>query len=142
MSQHDPEYLKSLTIAVLNHLEEWKVNDHEIINLLGLEGKIKTRQLASMRKGDRTLPSDDQVMLRVEHIIGIADALRTSFPFSREMRSMWLYKAHRRFQRKPPLAVMLAEGLDGLLKVRIEVDCAYGYAISDAMYEQQQAASA
>lgn len=138
----DKEYLKALTTAVLNHLEEWKVSDHEIMNMLGLDGKVKTRHLASMRKGDRALPDDQEVMLRVEHIIGIADALRTSFPFSREMRSMWLYKAHRRFQRRAPLAVILSEGLEGLLKVRIEVDCAYGYAISDAMHEQQlQAAS-
>jgi hypothetical protein len=34
---------------------------------------------------------------------------------------------------------MLSEGINGLQKVRIEVDCSYGYAINDAMQAAQQA---
>jgi hypothetical protein len=54
---------------------------------------------------------------------------------------MWLQKPHRRFQQRSPLAVMLDEGTDGLMKVRIEVDCAYGYAINDALNASQQKAA-
>jgi uncharacterized alkaline shock family protein YloU len=32
---------------------------------------------------------------------------------------------------------MLDEGDDGLMKVRIEVDCSYGYQISEAMRNHQ-----
>ena len=68
----------------------------------------------------------------------ITDALRTTFPFSSQMRVMWLQKPHRRFQKRTPLSVMLDEGADGLQKVRVEVDCTYGYAINDALHARQQ----
>ena len=87
--------------------------------------------------GDRAFPKTDELLTRIDHIIGIADALRTTFPFSDKMRLLWLRKPHRRFKKNTPLNVILTDNSpNGLLKVRMEVDCAYGYTISEAMKEQ------
>ena len=137
MENYTKEQMTSLTRAVVNHMDEWKIDPGEILSILGVEDSVKPRQLNAMRNGDRVLPQTTEVMQRIDHIVGISDALRTTFPFSSQMRVMWLQKPHRRFQKRTPLSVILSEGLNGLLKVRIEVDCAYGYAISDAMYAAQ-----
>lgn len=138
MQQFSAEEMTALTQAVLNHMDEWKVSGEEMLSVLGLDDDVKVRHLPQYRQGDKAFPQTEDVMGRIEHIVGIADALRTTFPFSSQMRVMWLRKPHRRFQRRAPLAVMLDEGLNGLMKVRIEVDCAYGYAISDALHAKQQ----
>lgn len=129
--------MKALTQAIIRHLDEWELSNEETLVLLGLENSVRSRHVASYRQGDKILPSTEDTIQRIEHIIGIADALRTTFPFSSQMRLLWLRKAHRRFQNRSPLTVMLTEGVEGLLKVRIEVDCSYGYAISDAMHAAQ-----
>lgn len=128
-----PSSMPALTQAAIQHLEGWEISPEQIFQLLGVGAEVKPRYLASYRKGDKSLPPTPELMQRMEHIAGIADALRTTFPFSQQMRVMWLRKPHRRFQRRAPLNVMLTEGIDGLQKVRIEVDCAYGYAIADAL---------
>jgi len=131
------EELQFLTKGVMTYLDSWELSTEEIITILGLQGLIKTRQLQGFRTGDRVFPEAPQLMIRVDHIIGIADALRTTYPFSDQMRLIWLRKAHRRFNRNKPLTVMLNdESPNGLLKIRMEVDCNYAYAISEAMREQ------
>jgi len=53
------------------------------------------------------------------------------------MGQIWLRKSHRRFNRSSPLSVMLNDvSPNGLLKIRMEVDCNYAYAISEAMRDQ------
>lgn len=142
MSQFTPQEMTALTQAVVNHMDEWKISSEEVLTVLGLNEEVKSRHLQQYRMGSKAFPQTTDVMTRIEHIVGIADALRTTFPFSSQMRVLWLRKPHRRFQKRAPLAVMLDEGLDGLMKVRIEVDCAYGYAINDALHAAQQKANA
>ncbi len=137
MSQFTPQEMTALTQAVVNHMDEWKISAEEVLTVLGLNEEVKPRHLQQYRMGSKAFPQTADVMTRIEHIVGIADALRTTFPFSSQMRVLWLRKPHRRFQRRAPLAVMLDEGTDGLMKVRIEVDCAYGYAINDALHAKQ-----
>ncbi|MEZ5475937.1 MAG: antitoxin Xre/MbcA/ParS toxin-binding domain-containing protein [Thiolinea sp.] len=133
-----PEQMTALTRAVVTHMDEWKISSEQMLGILGVENEVKPRHLSAYRKGERALPQHADVMLRIDHIVGISDALRTTFPFSSQMRVMWLRKPHRRFQKRTPLDVMLSEGVNGLQKVRIEVDCAYGYAINDAMHAARQ----
>ena len=45
---------------------------------------------------------------------------------------------HRRFKQQNPLDVMLHEGMSGLLKVRIDIDCAFGWKISETMAGQNK----
>lgn len=138
MADFSDTQMQALTHTVLDCMDEWDISAEDMVSLLGLSDVIRPRQLNVYRNGDRGLPAQTEVVQRIDHITGITDALRTTFPFSAQMRVMWLQKPHRRFQKRKPLAVMLDEGLNGLQKVRVEVDCTYGYAISDAMHAQQQ----
>ena len=132
------EELKFLTQGVMTYLDSWQLTTDEIISILGLQDLIKTRQLAGFRSGNRVFPESSDILIRVDHIIGIADGLRTTYPLSDQMRQIWLTKPHRRFQRNTPLYVMLNDASpNGLLKIRMEVDCNYAYAISEAMRDQQ-----
>lgn len=131
--------LQLRTEHALSQLADWQLSAEDVVNLLGLPEEIKARHLPSYLKGERKLPVSAELQVRLEHIGGISEALTTTFPFSVQMRLMWLRRPHRRFQRRTPLAVMLEEGIDGLQKVRMDVDCAYSYVIADAMATAQQA---
>ncbi len=139
-SDYSNDELLQLTQGVMAYLDGWKLSAEQMLAILGLEKVAKTRHLQGYRMKDRAFPESEELMVRVDHIIGIADALRTTFPFSDKMRLMWLRKPHRRFKKNTPLAVIMADDSpNGLLRVRMEVDCAYGYTISEAMKEQQSA---
>lgn len=141
-SDYSKEEMLSLTQGVMSYLDGWKLSAEQMMVVLGIEDITKKRHLQSFRLGDKAFPESDTLMIRLDHIIGIADALRTTFPFSDKMRLMWLRKPHRRFKKNTPLAVIMGDDSpNGLLKVRMEVDCAYGYAISEAMRDQQEQAS-
>ncbi|QLQ31207.1 MAG: DUF2384 domain-containing protein [Candidatus Thiothrix singaporensis] len=137
MQQYSTEEMSALTQAVIRHMDEWSISGDEMLAILGLEGDVRSRHLAMYRNGGKVFPQTPEMMDRIDHIVGIADALRTTFPFSSQMRVLWLRKPHRRFQRRTPLAVMLDERDEGLMRVRIEVDCAYGYAINEALHNSQ-----
>ncbi len=135
--QYSDEDMLSITQAVVSYLDSWKLSNEQILAILGLTDAIKTRHLQSYRMGEKTFPLSDDLMARIDHIVGISEALRTTFPFSDKMRLLWLRKPHRRFRKNTPLSVIMADsGVNGLLRVRREVDCSYGYTISEAMREQ------
>lgn len=137
-TDYSSEELKFLTQGVMTYLDSWELSSEQIVSILGLQNLIKTRQLQSFRAGSRVFPESPEILIRVDHIIGIADGLRTTYPLSDQMRQIWLTKPHRRFQRNSPLSVMLNDASpNGLLKIRMEVDCNYAYAISEAMRDQQ-----
>lgn len=142
MQQFSDSEMNALTQAVIHHLDEWKISGEDMLCVLGLPETVRTRHLQQYRQGDKAFPQTEEMMQRIDHLVGIADALRTTFPFSSQMRVMWLQKPHRRFQKRSPLAVMLDEGTNGLMRVRIEVDCSYGYAINDALQAQAVKAAA
>lgn len=136
------EDMVALTQAVISHLDDWNIDPADILTILGLADDVAPRHLSQYRQGMKALPQTEDMMQRIDHLVGIADALRTTFPFSHQMRVMWLQKPHRRFQKRSPLAIMLEEGTEGMMRVRIEVDCAYGYAINDALQAQAKQAAA
>lgn len=140
MSTFSSDEMRALTQAVVRHLDDWDITSEQMLVLLGLEGDLRPRHLQQYRQGDKVFAASPALLERIDHIVGIADALRTTFPFSNQMRLLWLRKPHRRFSQRSPLTVMLEEGTDGLMKVRIEVDCAYGYAINDALQAQSRQA--
>ncbi len=130
--KYSKEEMLDITSRVVNYLDQWQLNPEEVMDILGISD-VKPRHLPKYRKMDTALPQTDEVFSRIDHIVGIADALRTTYPFSDKMRVMWLRKPHRRFRKNTPLSVILKEGVNGLMRVRVEVDCAYGWAIGDAM---------
>ena len=111
---------------VMRLLDEWGLASAEIIQLLALPAKTRTRHLDKYR-GQEPFPPNEQTELRIQHIAGIADALRTSYPRNAHMGSRWLRTPHRRMQNKTPLQLIIELGLPGLLQVRSELDCAFSW---------------
>lgn len=129
---YSDEEMKVISGKVVSYLDSWQLSAEEMLSILGVSD-IKPRHLPQYRKMEKAFEQTDEVMQRIDHVVGIADALRTTFPHSDTMRLRWLRQPHRRFRKKTPLSVILNTGMNGLLRVRVEVDCAYGYAINDAM---------
>jgi len=131
--KYNEEQMVSITKVTMQYLDSWKLTSEEIINVLGLGEKTRKRSLQQFRSGTKTVPQEKEVMQRIEHVAGIVEALRTAYPMNAHMRARWLYKPCRRFQSNNPLSVILAEGLNGLIRARIEIDCAYGWELSEQM---------
>ena len=106
-------------------LDEWGLDGKQIIDLLALPKSTRLRHLEKFRNG-HAFPQSKTTHARIEHIIGIADALRTTFPRNAHMSSRWLKTPHRRFRNKTPMETML-QSETGLLRVRSELDCAYAW---------------
>ena len=131
--KYSKEEMISMTKNVMRYLDAWRLRSDEIINILGMDEKTRTRQLQLFRAGSKTLGQDKETLQRVEHIAGIVDALRTAYPMNAPMRGRWLYKPCRRFKGNTPLAIIMDEGIEGLIKARVEIDCAYGWYLSEQM---------
>jgi hypothetical protein len=52
------------------------------------------------------------------------------------MQVMWLHQPHRRFRGLTPMQLMLSEGLDGIMRVRVEVDCAWGWQCAEKQMDK------
>ena len=111
---------------VMAALDQWSLNTDEIVSLLALSGKARRRQLDQFRSG-KPLPNQPSILTRAQHIIGIADALRTSFPRNDKIGARWLVTPHRRFRSRTPLSLMLEDGINGLCRVRAELDCSFSW---------------
>jgi len=129
---------QDMTRAVMRYLDSWTLSSEQIISLLDLSESLPSRHLLHFRRGLKAFPDNQNIWNCVDHIIGISEALRTTYPFSDEMRLAWLRKPHRRFKQQTPLEVMLNEGTSGLLKVRIDIDCAFGWKISESLAAKQK----
>lgn len=125
MSDMTHEQRLELTRGILNMLEDWEVSASDQLILLGLEG-IPSRELRRMRE-ERAFPDEPNLMIRIEHLISIADALRTTFPFSRHMGRLWMHKPNRKFRQRSPLDTMIQDGMTGLISVRSHLDCAFSW---------------
>jgi len=128
---YSKDKMMDITHSIIAYLDEWKLTPEQMISVLGLPEKTRSRQIQQYRNRDKSFPQTEEVMTRIDHISGIADALRTTFPFSQQMRYLWLHKPHRRFRKQRPLEVILKEGIHGLMRVRVEVDCTYGWVAPD-----------
>lgn len=133
-NEYSKEDMRSVTQGTMNILDEWGISSDQVYYILGLSKLVKKRHIQGYRMGERVFPHTEELLTRIDHIVGISEALRTTFPFSKQMRLLWLRRPHRRFKKSTPLNVILTDDtLNGLVKVRMEVDCAYGYAISESM---------
>lgn len=115
-----------LTNHIMQLLDSWGANGDQKIILLGLPEDMRTRKLERYRQ-DEALPDNDQINLHMEHILGIADALRTTFPRNIEMCARWMKQPHKRFNNEPPISVMINKGLAGLIQVRSQLDCSFAW---------------
>jgi len=107
-------------------LSSWKVAAADQVVLLALPGKVRAREMKHYGE-QKPLPDEPEVIERAAHLIGIADALRTTYPMNDSMGGVWMHRANRRFEDRSPLRKMLDEGMRGIIEVRVHLDCAFGW---------------
>lgn len=126
MNENSPEYRLELSRLICALLESWSVPPGDQVRLLALPSETKPRAMRRYRE-DTPLPDHPDVSERVEHLVGIADALRTSYPRNIHMSNTWMNTRNQRFGNRTPLAAMLEDGLDGIVAVRMHLDCAWDW---------------
>ena len=94
----------AITRGVMNLFDTWGLGAEESMALLNLEGK--PRQMVQYRH-DKPFPEDPQLMKRVEYLIKIDAALRTTYPTNPSMGKRWLRQTSNKFQQRTPLALMM-----------------------------------
>ena len=119
----------ALARAIVGLLDSWGIAAADQIALLALPAGTRPGAVRQYRQST-PFPESEQVMERIEHLIGIADALRTSYPRNAHMGNIWMNKMNHRFDNRSPLAAMLEDGLGGIVAVRTHLDCAYDWHIS------------
>ncbi|MEK7815319.1 MAG: DUF2384 domain-containing protein [Pseudomonadota bacterium] len=128
---HDLTYDDRIQLArlIVTLLDSWQVPEADQIALLGLPPNTPT---VILRRYYENTPLPDEPLLneRVEHLIGIADALRTSWPHNAHMGAIWMNRPTDRFDGRTPLSVLLEDGLPGFFAIRTHLDCAYDWDIS------------
>jgi uncharacterized protein (DUF2384 family) len=115
---------------VVNTMDEWGIRASDQVAMLALPVGTPTRMLRRYQE-ETPLPDDPAVLKRVEHLLGIADALRTTFPRNANIGVLWLKQPCKRLRRRRPLDIMINEGLSGLITVRSHLDCSFAWRVSE-----------
>ena len=122
----------TFTRNIIALLDEWGVQDSDQVKLLGLADDTRSRQIRSYRQGSSLLPQDQpRVNEYIDHLLGIADALRTSNPCNYAAGASWMNRENYRFKDRTPLNAMIEDGINSIVAVRIHLDCAYDWHISN-----------
>ncbi len=111
----------SITINIMQILENWKLSDAEQLHLLN-QDEIKSRHLYQYRKGDKVFEFDADFINRSKMILGIHDALGTTYPTNKDYGPIWLRRAQKKFKGKQPIELMLS-GTAGMKRVWYFLDC-------------------
>jgi hypothetical protein len=123
VERSDTERL-AITRGTMNLLESWGLHADEMLALLKIDSK--PRQLAKYRYST-PFPNEPGLMRRIEYLIRIDDALRTTYPTNPTMGKRWLRQRNHKFNRHSPLAMMMDDGEQGLAYVLSRLDCTYAW---------------
>ncbi len=115
-----------LTVRIMQILDGWGMSAEEIISSLALPEKTPTRALRRYRE-NTAFPVSPELAERVGHIIGITDALRTSFPHNPNMDKMWIRQRSKKLNNQIPLQIIIENGLEGIIEIRKHLDCSYDW---------------
>ena len=126
MINMSPDEQVTLTIRIMEILDGWGLSASEIISLLDLPEKTPTRALRRYRE-NTAFPITDGLNERLEHIVGITDALRTSYPHNPQMGKIWIRQRSKKLQNKIPLQIIVENGLQGIIEIRKHLDCSYDW---------------
>jgi uncharacterized protein (DUF2384 family) len=118
-----------MTQKVMSNLSEWGLSPAEQLAVLDLPEGTRTRKLRSFHE-DTPFPESKDVEYRVVRLLGIIDALRTTYPKNLMMGGRWMKAPHRRFQQRSPIQKMLEDGNEGVTAVLAELDCTYAWDLS------------
>jgi hypothetical protein len=131
MSAASPSIEQQLirTQKVMNALDEWGLSGEQILAVLDFPETERSRHLAKYRK-DTPFPENEKVGCRVTFLLGIIDALRTTYPRNQQMGARWMAAPHIRLNNRCPIVAMLEDGETGVVAVLSELDCAYAWELS------------
>ena len=115
---------------VINVMDEWGIKGSDQVAILALPEGMPARKLQKYLD-DTPLPDDPVVLKRVEHLLGIADALRTTFPRNTSVGVIWLKQPCKRLRKRRPIEIMVEDGLEGLISVRTHLDCSFAWRESE-----------
>jgi len=124
-----PEQKMLRTEKVMSAVDEWGLSGEQILVILDFPDTERSRHLQKYRK-DTPFPDDEKVNTRLTYLLGIIDALRTTFPRNLQMGARWMAEPHIRLKNRPPLQAMLEDGELGVVAVLSELDCAYAWELS------------
>lgn len=116
----------TLTTRIMEILDGWGMSSVDIISLLALPDKTPTRALRRYRE-NTPFPITPELNERIEHIIGITEALRTSYPHNPQMGKMWIRQRSKKLQNQIPLQIIVENGLNGIIEIRKHLDCSYDW---------------
>lgn len=120
------------TLKIMTAVDDWGLSGAQILAILDMPEGHRTRHLQQFRK-DTPLPDDVQVNKRIVRLLGIIDALRTTYPRNLQMGARWMKMPHRRFKKRSPLLTMLEDGETGVIAVLAELDCTYAWELSGSV---------
>lgn len=126
MKNLTPEEQLTLTIHIMEIVDGWGLSAAQIISLLDLPEKTPTRALRRYRE-NTAFPFSPGLNDRLEHIIGITDALRTSYPHNPHMGKIWIRQRSKKLQNQIPLEIIVEKGLLGIIEIRKHLDCSYDW---------------
>lgn len=115
-----------LTQAVMHALDDWKLDGEHILSVMALPNDVKIRHLSQFRKS-RAFPDTPEVNERLRHVLGIIDALATSYPTNPRMSLFWMTRTSKKFKNRSPIQVIVEDDLEGLIKIRKHLDCSYDW---------------
>ena len=107
-SQHNEQ-----TREVLQILGAWGTTASQQVILLGLP----TGMLAHYQKG-AALPEEDDIVTRVKTLLAIDHSVCLAFPHTPDLARLWVSTANHFLDGNTPLAVMLTEGLSGIIRIQ------------------------
>jgi hypothetical protein len=122
----DSNYNIELTQAVMHTLDDWKLEGEHILSVMNLPKDIKVRHLSQFRQS-RAFPEIPEVTERLRHVLGIIDALSTSYPTNPRMSLFWMTRTSKKFKNRSPIQVIVEDDLDGLITIRKHLDCSYDW---------------
>lgn len=114
----------AITRDVMNMFEGWGLHAEEIMALLDMQGKA--RHFTQYRY-NKPLPDSPDLMRRVEYLVRIDDALRTTYPTNPGIGKRWLRHRNHKFNTNSPLSMMIGEGEQGMIYVLSRLDCTFAW---------------
>lgn len=117
----------ALTRAVIRMLDHWGAQNSDQVKILCLPDGTPARKINRFRDMGESLPDEPRTNESVEHILGIADALRTTFPANPQMAPIWMHRRNKHLRRRTPLNCMIEDGISGMVRVRTHLDCAFAW---------------
>jgi hypothetical protein len=114
----------AITRGTMNLFESWGLRTEEMMALLNLKGKPRS---FTQYRTTKPFPDEPGLMRRIEYLVRIDDALRTTYPTNPGMGKRWLRQRSQKFSRYTPLAMMIDEGEQGLIYVLSRLDCTFAW---------------